>query len=249
MSTLLGKTVMKLLPSKSLRRALVKSASNKLRWKLALPCEEKYWHDYISQSGGQYAADFAQRLDPNLPLQPHIRDHIAFRGTSTVRILDVGAGPLTCLGKTWPGRTLELTPTDPLANDYARILRAHNVTPPVPTQFCCAERLTSKFPENHFDLAYSRNALDHSFEPLAAISQMLKVIKPDCTILLEHLLNEAETEKYYGLHQWNFTQRDNQFIIWNKRTTLNVAAELGPQAQITSTVANNWLTVTIKKIP
>lgn len=253
MATLFGKAVMKFLPAKSLRRALVKVASPKLRWKLALPCEEKYWEDYISQKGGQYADNFAERMNPATPLQPHVRSHIFAPESSTIRILDVGAGPLTVLGKTWPAENpaaapkIELTAVDPLANDYARILKKHHVRPPVPTQFCAAESLTGKFAHNHFDLVYSRNALDHSYNPVEAIWQMLAVCKPGCVVLLQHLVNEGETERYYGLHQWNFNLESGRFIIWNKIRRSDIADEFGSAAHITANIEDNWLTVALTK--
>ena len=36
-------------------------------------------------------------------------------------------------------------------------------------------------------------------------------------ILLEHRTNEAEIEKYVGLHQFNLCVKDNDFYIWNKK--------------------------------
>ena len=195
MATLLGKTVMKMLPTKSLRRAVVKAASEKMRWRLALPCEEKYWADYISQKGGEaYGADLAARLNPELPLQEHVREQIE-PGETVVRILDVGAGPLTVLGKRWEGRTVEITAVEPLANDYARILRTHGVTPVVPTQFCEGERVAERFAKDHFDVAYSRNALDHSYEPVKAIGAMVEVVKPGGCVLLEHFAERGGNGK------------------------------------------------------
>jgi SAM-dependent methyltransferase len=248
MATLFGKTIMKMLPAKSLRRALVRVASDKLKWKLALPCEEKYWEEYISQKGGtEYSANFAERMNPQTPLQAHVRCHINAPEGSTVKILDVGAGPLTVLGKTWPERKIEITAVDPLANDYARLLRKHNVTPPVQTAYCAAEQLSSRFNQNQFDLVYSRNALDHSYNPVEAIWQMLGVCKPGCVVLLQHLINEGETEKYYGLHQWNFNLENGRFIIWNKIRRSDVADEIGASASVAAIVEGKWLTVAITK--
>lgn len=248
MATLFGKTVMKLLPAKSLRRALVSAASDHLRWKLALPCEEKYWETYIAQQGGgAWGADFVERTNPIQPLQAHVAAHIAAPGGATVKILDVGAGPLTVLGKTWVGRNVEITAVDPLANDYHRLLRRHGVRPPVPTQYCEAEKLAARFGRDVFDLVYSRNALDHSYNPLEALRQMVAVCKPGGVALLEHLINEGETEKYYGLHQWNFCCQEQRFVIWNRIHRYDVAAELGAAVRVTTRVAGSWLTVLLRK--
>lgn len=248
MATFFGKTVMKMLPAKSLRRALVRVASDKLKWKLALPCEEKYWEGYISQKGGtEYADGFAERMNPETALQPHVRAHIRAAEGSAVKILDVGAGPLTVLGKVWQGRSVEITAVDPLANDYARLLRKHHVNPPVKTQFCAAEKLGAKFSQNQFDLVYSRNALDHSYNPVEAIWQMLGVCKPGCVVLLQHLVNEGETERYYGLHQWNFNLEGGRFVIWNKIRRSDIADEVGASAHIAAAIEDKWLTVAMTK--
>ena len=61
-------------------------------------------------------------MNPGTELRERIRALIAAPEGVTVRVLDVGAGPLTALGKVWPGRTLELTAVDPLADEYNAIL-------------------------------------------------------------------------------------------------------------------------------
>lgn len=249
MTTLFGKTVMGLLPAKSLRRALVNSASTKLRWKLALPCEEKFWAKWLAEQGGEYGDNFRERLNPLFELQEHVRGHIAAAEGATVRILDVGAGPLTVLGKVWRGRKVELVAVDPLANDYARLLKKHDVVPPVKTAYCEGERVGERFDENRFDLVYSRNALDHSHDPMGAIRQMVKVCKPGCVVLMENGVNEGEHEKYYGLHQWNFSRQEGRFVIWNKHCRVDVAEELEGMAGVSCEVEEElkWLTVVMRK--
>ena len=247
MATLFGKAVMGMLPAKALRRALVNSASSKLRWKLALPCEEKFWERWLAEQGGEYGDSFRDRLNPLLGLQEHVRGLIRADEGALVRILDVGAGPLTVLGKVWRGRRVEITAVDPLANDYSRLLKKHDVVGPVKTVYCEGERVAERFDENRFDLVYSRNALDHAHNPVAAIAAMVRVCKPGCVTLLEHLVNEGETEKYYGLHQWNFNVEGGRFVIWNKIRKSDVAEELGAAGVVEASVNGKWLTVVIRK--
>ena len=86
--------------------------------------------------------------------------------------------------------------------------------------------MAAQFGENRFDMVFSRNALDHSADPLAGIRQCLLTAKPGCHVVLMHFLNEAKLQNYQGLHQWNFDWRNGQFIIWNPRQEIDVAAKV-----------------------
>jgi len=99
---------------------------------------------------------------------------------STIRILDVGAGPLTCLGKVWQGRKVEIIPVDALAREYTILLKLCRVTAPIKTTFAQAENLTLKYPRNYFDLVHARNSIDHTFNPFLAIKQMIDVAELLC---------------------------------------------------------------------
>jgi ubiquinone/menaquinone biosynthesis C-methylase UbiE len=46
------------------------------------------------------------------------------------------------------------------------------------------EALLDVFLENSFDIVYSANALDHAYDPLLCIKNMLKVCKPEGWILI-----------------------------------------------------------------
>ncbi len=248
MATLFGKTVMKLIPVKSWRRALVNSSSAKMRWRLALPCEENYWERFIAEKGPEYPADYQARVNPETELQADIRQHINAQAGATVRILDVGAGPLTYVGKRWPGHTVEVTAIDPLADDYNRLLNEYHVEPPVRTINCAAEKIAERFPADHFDLTYSRNALDHSYDPAAAIENMVHATRPGCVTLLIHAINEGEYEKYYGLHQWNFNKDEHgHFIVWGKAATVDMTQRLADRATVTCDIQDCRIITVIRK--
>jgi hypothetical protein len=48
------------------------------------------------------------------------------------------------------------------------------------------------------------------------IDAMLAVVRPGGSVVLRHARNEAITEKYHQLHQWNFDERDGHFLIWRR---------------------------------
>ena len=154
-----------------------------------------------------------------------------------VKILDVGAGPLTYLGKKWGGRHVNITAIDPLADKYDRILAKYQLQPLVRTQKLAAEDLSQRFPAGTFDLAFARNCLDHAYNPERAVLQMIEVVKRGRYVLLEHKPNEARQQSYTGLHQWNFSVSANgDFMIGSKFETVNMTKKYAELCTITCEV-------------
>ena len=60
----------------------------------------------------------------------------------------------------------------------------------------------------YFDLIFCQNALDHTYDPVKAIDEMIKLMKDSGAIYLLHIENEGFKEGYRGLHSWNFTQEN-----------------------------------------
>jgi SAM-dependent methyltransferase len=141
---------------------------------------------------------------------------------------------------------LEIVPVDPLAAAYATLLARHDRVPPLATRFAPAEDLCLYLPPGSFDLAHCRNALDHSWEPLRGIEQMLAMVRVGGRVLLRHFADEAEREAYSGFHQFNFSNRDGRFIIWNATAEIDVAAALATPARV-SVAGDAFVTVTIEK--
>jgi len=121
----------------------------------------------------------ARRSDPNRPFQNYLRELIDVAAGAQIRVLDVGAGPLTSIGRKWPGRELHITAVDPLAAEYDDLLRKLDIDPPCRTTFALAEELSAIFTPSSFDLVHSRNAIDHSKDVLKAIEEMIRVVNPD----------------------------------------------------------------------
>ncbi len=220
-------------------------------WKRELTSEVAFWQSWIGEADIPWQEERRTRLDPAMPLQDSMRAVAATPPGGTVRLLDVGAGPATSLGKTWPDRTVEIVAVDPLADEYNRMLDAYGVVVPVRTRQCDGEHLLDVIERATFDIAYSRNALDHSYDPLAVIQAMVEAVKPGGWVILEHYANEAESEQYQGLHQWNFCQQDGQFVIWNRQRRIVVDERLPLASTIKTrqfaTEPRNSLTVRIQR--
>jgi SAM-dependent methyltransferase len=186
-------------------------------WSSELGSEVSFWRGYIDGAGLDWPEEYAERLDPATPLREHlIADRLDDLRAGIVSILDVGAGPMTTLGKTYPGRTLAITAVDPLAAEYDRLLDDAGLTPPVRTLACRGEDLLERFEPERFDVAYARNSLDHGDDPLLIIRNMVRLVKPGGLVVLRHYKTEGETELYSGLHQWNFEVEGRDFLLWSR---------------------------------
>lgn len=67
-------------------------------WTKGLPHEAGFWAEWVASKGSQWLVDFKKRINPTYELQARIREMIAAPEGATVRIPDVGAGPMTPLG-------------------------------------------------------------------------------------------------------------------------------------------------------
>jgi SAM-dependent methyltransferase len=214
---------------------------------LGLLSEVYFWRRWIESEGLQWQEEYRRRLDPGRPLLPHVAAYVSRLAVEPVRILDVGAGPVTVLGYRLEGKQIDITAVDVLARTYDRLWARRNVLPPVRTQFADAERLTEIFAPRSFDFVYSQNSLDHAARPWRAIEQMLEVVKPGCYVVLSHAIDEAENEGYSGLHQWNFSERDGDFIIWRPSETRNMTRELAASCQVRTERRGDSILVEIRR--
>ena len=100
---------------------------------------------------------------------------------------------------------------------------------------------------NSFDVAYALNTLDHSYEPIRAIQQMVAVVRPGGIVLLQHQPNEAEHASYTGLHQWNFDCADGDCLVWRPGKKRRLREELAGQATVAASKADGVVTAVITK--
>lgn len=222
----------------------------KTEWEKQLPTELAFWDAVIggTHSNKDWVSSFRGRARGEYEFPAHLKPLLP-AGAAMVRILDVGAGPHSVIGLTGAPAWVEITAVDPLADEYARIMAKHGVTPRVPNTKGSAEDIASMFAADSFDLVYSRNALDHSFDPAAALEAMTKVCKPGGHIYLEGSINEGVNENYHGLHFWNFMPVDDDLVIWNKTSARSMGRMLGSRVRLDANARDGkWYQVTIKKL-
>ncbi|EGQ8946930.1 methyltransferase domain-containing protein [Vibrio parahaemolyticus] len=216
------------------------------KWKAAIVLVGDEFHKVnLDKNREKLAKHFAH----DTPLQEELSELVVWTKDAEIKVLDVGAGPVSKVGKCINGQPIVIVPVDPMAEKYRALLESLCLKPKFWTVPGMGETLSQQFEPNSFDLAHARNCLDHSLEPLKAIMEVLTVLKPGCYFYLNHYRNEGNAAKYYGLHQWNFDVVDNIFAITSRfGDVVNVNQAIEGVARIHSiSVSNERLVVIIQK--
>ena len=203
----------------------------KVQWERSLPDELGFWRDWFATKGSLWPDEYKRRFDPNSEVTEVLHRFLG-KPRRQVSILDVGAGPASSVGTKLKGYTISVTAVDALADLYEKLYEEFNAVPPVRTQFCHTEKLRETFQPNQFDVVYAENTLDHHYDPMTAIVQMVEVAKPGGYAVLYHVENEAEREGYNGLHQWNFKMEGDDMILWNKHKRVSLRELIGDRAEL-----------------
>jgi SAM-dependent methyltransferase len=182
------------------------------RWQSGIQFEIDFWRNWLQTRGDKWPERFKEKFDPDTPLEIN-RDYVRVPESGEYFVLDVGAGPATH-GKRIPGVDVKMTAVDPLADLYTFLMVQEGLSSPVPTFRVAAEEILEVFGHHRFDLITCRNALDHTRDPIDALQQMLKVLRPGGDIQLHHATNEGSKANYVGFHSWNFEAADGRFRVW-----------------------------------
>ena len=175
--------------------------------------EVGFWRRWLAADGLLWPDDYRMRFDPDAPVQEHLARVIDRLAQSRVEILDVGAGPVTVVGKTHPSKQISITATDVLAREYNALLDKFAVTAPVRTTYAESERLRECLGGRQFDIVHAQNSLDHCADAIAALEEMLAVARPGGFVVLLHEENEGRNELYHALHKWDFACDGGRFVI------------------------------------
>jgi len=178
-----------------------------------LKTETAFWDRWFSTKGDQWPDDYIFRISADSPVGEWHGKVLDSIESYEIKVLDVGAGPITSFGYKYKGKKIRLFPVDPLARQYEILIKKYGVEPPVKTLGCCGEHLHTYFQNDQFDLVNARNSLDHSVDPLECIRSMYAVCRVKGYLTLIHAENEALNNCYAGLHQWNFSLVNGQLHI------------------------------------
>jgi SAM-dependent methyltransferase len=182
---------------------------------VGIKMEAKFWEKWICQRDGKWKDDFEYRTSPVSLVVGFHKEIIDSINLTEISVLDVGAGPLTAIGKRHPAKKIIITATDPLADEYNLMLDRHKITPPVRTVNVSAEKLADVYRGKKFDWINAQNSLDHAVDPISVIEGMSVLLSNNGILSLFHEINEGLEEGYRGFHKWNFAPCENGFIVWN----------------------------------
>ena len=221
-------------------------------WLSGIEEEINFWENLLKTKGGAIGAqkEFQMRISIDTPFIFE-REIEKFFSRSDISFLDVGSGPYSNCGfKT--NFNLNMRLLDPLAEAYKLLKQKYAINSPINPEMGFAEMLSDKFEENTFDMVHMSNALDHTFDPIECIKQMIYVVKVGGIVILRHNRNEGEKGNYMGLHQWNIDIVDSNFIIWNPEHKIFCDKVIGEWATIVGvkeTVKQGWkyIEVLLKK--
>jgi SAM-dependent methyltransferase len=147
---------------------------------------------------------------------------------------------------------LRITPVDPLAREYDRLLADFGLEPPIRTVFCPGEQLLERFPPGYFDVAYARNSVDHSYDAAGVVRNMVELVRPGGYVLLRHVRREGEHMKYTGFHQWNLDVEAGHLVLWNKVRRHDLTRELERVARVEAyrnhDGEEDWVIAVIRKL-
>lgn len=219
----------------------------KVKWFIGLNLVEPiYFKNFLKQKKDKYL----NRLNPNKKIEDALVELLTNISGNKIKILDIGAGPLTKVGYKLNNILVELYPIDPLAKTYNRILNKKNIHPPVKTIFGNVEKLSKQYSENEFDLIYANNSIDHTADPMKAINEIHYVLKPDHYFYFSHFINEGEKNNYYGLHQWNFYYKNHNLFLSNKTKVIefNISEEFKHKFSIDINIVKRRIIAKFKKI-
>lgn len=200
-------------------------------WLDGIQNELYFWDNYMRKHGGIYFYSYEDVINPQkkFALENDIPDNLLGR---ELNYIDVGSGPFSRCGFQTDKVRLKSTIVDPLAEAYKTMKTKYNINNEVNIQTGFVEFLDRYYPENTFDIVHMSNSLDHSFDPVWGIFQLLYICKIDGVVILRHSQNEAVNENYDGLHQWNLCVENDKFFIWRHNDRIDVTEMLGDYAEI-----------------
>jgi SAM-dependent methyltransferase len=231
------------------RAALARPRRAQEVWRDNLSDEIEFWDSYLSTKGLEWPEDFRFKTDPESDEQDgFLIEYVRRVSSAHVSILDVGAGPLSVVGKRNSGKRVVITATDALAHEYDRLLAKEGIVPPVRTLRCHGERLLKRFSPESFDIAFARNALDHTYDPVRVISNMIELVHEGGFVLLKHRPNEAQSARYQGLHRWNFERSSDDVVVWNPEERHSLRVTFRGRATLAVGFDGEWINCALTKL-
>lgn len=186
----------------------------------------------------RYREDYVQNI--SFALEDDIRDL-----GRNIKFIDIGSGPYSRCGFVSNILELRTLAVDLLAKAYQIMREKTSIDSPIKQSSGFLELLSTQFQEGEFDCVHMSNSLDHCFDPIFGLHQLLYICRIGGKVILRHYENEAENEKYSGFHQWNISCRNDEgsLVIWRGDIKYNVCellARYGDFEIFPELVENGW---------
>lgn len=193
-------------------------------WLNGIYSEINFWNNIIKTDGGIYNKNLWHNIinkNRSFVLEDDIPTD--FYGKK-FDFIDVGSGPFSRCGFVTDKVILNHTAVDPLADVYNVLKAKSGINNEINLKTGFVEILDRYFEPNSYDMVHMSNSLDHSFDPVLGIYQLINICRIGGKVILRHKENEAEIEDYEGFHQWNLSVNvsENKFVIWRNNEEYNI---------------------------
>lgn len=203
------------------------------KWLSGLESEIAFWKRYMETKGDIYYDTYNDQTEKNkhFTLERYLD---GFSKTEQIRFIDVGSGPFSRCGHISENYNLLVESVDPLAEIYNNLKKENNLENGIIIKTGFVELLDKYFDADSYDIVHMSNSLDHSFNAVFGIYQLLNLCKVGGKVILRHAENEAERSEYGGLHQWNLSlhNQENSFVIWRKNERYDIKKLLAGYAKV-----------------
>jgi SAM-dependent methyltransferase len=189
--------------------------------------ERFYWarlfHERKKKFG--YVIDCKPSTSANSPTKTAIlsvlRD-LEKKFPTPLSLVDVGSGPFSafCIQNLINRHDLEIVGVDPLADFYKKLHRKFQTRHYLKCLKGYGETLDKLFDKEHFHLAVTQNALDHSMNPKLFMQKLFGIVKPGGYLIITGYINIGSVEKWQGLHKWNIDVVNGELMLSNKSKTI-----------------------------
>lgn len=130
------------------------------------------------------------------------------------KVIELGPGPLSDLAWGVEAGLIEVVAVDPLADEYNEILNRRRIMFPIRAIQGTGEQLLQA--DNSFDIAYSRNSLDHTSDPRKCLLNLVKALKIKGYLYIHGNVREGSRVGWSGLHQHDLVIEDDRLMHYDR---------------------------------
>lgn len=190
-------------------------------WFNGLYDEIYYWKCLLSGELPE-SARLRESSNPNKKFE--LEEELPLEKDRYFKFVDIGSGAFSRCGLVTDKVIFKPMAIDPLADIYKFYKKEYNLENNLHLETGFVELLDKKYNKNSFDMVHMSNSLDHCFDAIMGIYQLINICKIGGKIILRHAENEAEKDKYQGLHQWNLSlmNPDKSFVIWRNNERYDI---------------------------